>query len=490
MGVQRRARAGLTAVIVAVLVTPGSAPASAGEDPVALLRAVEKAFIQVAKKVSPCVVSIRVGRRPTWFDKFSDEEWLKRFGRPKDEFVNPETFSVASGIIIDANGLILTNHHVIEEATRINVRLADGRPFEATLVKADPRSDLAVIKVPATGLPAATFNASGQVEVGQWVIALGSPFRFGADGHASVTRGMVSAVGRNLPWLPRPLDKHDRYYGSLIQTDASINPGNSGGPLVNIDGHVIGINTAIYSTGSGWQGIGFAIPIDAKTMAVIGKLCRGEEVVYGYLGVGITQVTEEAAERLGVPPRQGALVARVEPDGPASRAGLKEDDVITAFNGQPVSNEDELIREVGATPVGSKCTITVVRDRKVRSIEVALAKRPPGQLPETRPSQPPASTLPAEPDRRHAWRGITVQPLTRDLAERLGLAAAEGVLVATCQKDSPAYKAGIRPGFVIDHIGGQAVTSVADFQRVTRDLPAAWKGLVHTNNGFYVVGPK
>jgi len=484
-----RVRTGLVAVVL-VVVALVAAPASAADDPLAVLEAVEKAFIEMAKKVSPSVVTISVARkggaRPDWIDRIPDEEWRKYFGRPKDEFEMPETRSAGSGVIIGADGLILTNYHVIEKATAIRVRLADGRPFDAALVKADSRSDLAVITIPVTGLTVARFNTSGKVQVGQWVVALGNPFGFGRDGRATLTHGVVSAVRRNLPVLGR-LD--DRYYGHLIQTDAPINPGNSGGALLNIRGEVIGINTAIYSTSRGSQGVGFAIPIDGKTMAIIGKLRRGEEVEYGYLGVEIRVVKEEDARRLGVPPRRGALVHRVMPETPAARAGLRKDDVIVAFNGQSVANEDELIREVGATPIGSKVTLTVVRERKRVPVEVTLAKRDVTRLARTQPVRPPRETRPADPA-RHAWRGVTVQRLTKDLAERLGLPGTDGVLVAVCRKDSPAYKAGIRAGFVIDQIGDKPVKSVADFRRVTAGLAATWKGLVHTNNGFYVIGPK
>ena len=464
-------------------------PAPAG-NPIAVLEAVERAFVEVARRVSPSVVSISVtrkaGARPEWLDRIPDEEWRKYFGRPKDEFEMPETLSAGSGIIIGADGFILTNYHVVEDAREIQVRLADGRPFKATLVKADPRSDLAVIRIPAKGLTVAKFNASGKVEVGQWVIALGNPFGFGRDGRATLTHGVVSAVGRNLPFLGR-LD--DRYYGHLIQTDAPINPGNSGGALLNIRGEVIGINTAIYSTSRGSQGIGFAIPIDEKTMAIIAKLKRGEEVEYGYLGVGIRAVSEEEGRRLGVPPRRGALVARVEPGTPAEKAGLKKDDVIVEFNGRPVPNEDELIREVGSTPVGSRVRLRVIREGREVELEATLAKRDIRRLARTRPAPSGRRSRPAEP-RRHSWRGITVQPLTEELARRLGLPEAKGVLVADCRKGSPAWRAGIRAGFVIDQIGKEPVRTVADFRRVTSALPEAWKGLVHTNNGFYVVGPK
>jgi len=476
LGRLRSGRIGALAALAAVLCL--AAPAAADDDPVAVLRGVEKAFISVARKVSPSVVSISVKRAveaaPEGSDKIP-EDWRKFLERP---------ISAGSGVFISPDGLILTNNHVIEDASKIEVRTSDGRPLAATLVQTDSRSDLAVIRVPATGLKPAVFNTSGRVEVGQWVIALGNPFGFGRDGRATMTHGVVSAVRRSLPSLGR-LD--DRYYGHLIQTDAPINPGNSGGPLLNIDGQVIGINTAIYSTSRGSQGIGFAIPIDGKTMSIIARLRAGREVVYGYLGVGIIKVTEEDAQRLGVPPRRGALVRRVEADTPAARGGLRKDDVIVSFNGIPMSDEDDLIREVGATPVGAASKVEIIREGERMVLSVTLAKRPvaaartrPGR--ETRPSKRPTPP-------RSDWRGLTVQPLTEALAERLGLAEAKGVIVATCRRGSPAYEAGLRAGFVIDQIGKARIENVGDFNRVTAGLAANWKGLVHTNHGFYIVGP-
>ena len=488
MRTRRFAGFALLVVFLASAMAAGPATQPSADDAVRLLKTVERAFIRAAAKVSPSVVSISTRRkadfsRNDWMDKIPDEEWQKYFNRPKEDFQKPETFSAGSGVIVDPSGLILTNNHVIEDAIAIEVRLADRRAFAATLVQTDTRSDLAIIRIDAKDLPAARFNTSGRVEVGQWVIALGNPFGFGQDGRASVSHGVVSALGRNLPGLA---PGEDRYYGHLIQTDAPINPGNSGGPLLNLDGEVIGINTAIFSTSRGSQGLGFSIPIDEKTWAVIGKLRRGEEVAYGYLGVGVAEVTEAAGKRLGVEPRKGALVHRIEPDTPASKAGFQKDDVILAFNGVPVADEDELIREVGATPVGSKSTVDIVRDQKPVTLTVTLAKRSLA-LAATRPAAVPGSR-PSDVT-RGSWRGIAVQVVTKDLADRLGLAEPLGVLVNSVDRNSPAYLAGIRPGFVIDQIGKESITGVTDFRRVTEALPATWKGLVHTNNGFFVVGP-
>jgi serine protease Do len=482
--------AAFLAASVSAAAPTASAPAGV-EGGLAILKSIEQAFIRVARKASPSVVSISTRRkvdpsRYDWMDKIPDDEWFKLFRRPKEDFPKPELepLSAGSGVIIGADGYILTNNHVIEEAESIEVRLSDRRPFPAALVKADPRSDLAVIRISATGLPVAPFDTGGRVEVGQWVVALGNPFGFGQDGRATVTHGVVSALGRSLPLLGFG---EDRYYGHLIQTDAAINPGNSGGPLLNLDGEVIGINTAIYSTSRGSQGIGFAIPTDARVMAIINTLRRGEEVAYGYLGVGVTEVREADAKRLGVPPRRGALVQRVEPDTPASKAGFLKDDVIVAFNDVPVEDEDQLIREVGATPVGATATITVVRNGKPVRLSVTIARRALG-LAATRPALPTAPTRPAVPSRA-AWRGLTVQPLTKELADRLGLAVPDGVLVSTVERDSPADKAGLRPGWVIDQIEKESIATVADFRRVTAALPTDRQVIIHTNNGFYVIGP-
>jgi serine protease Do len=358
-----------------------------------------------------------------------------------------------SGCIISEDGFILTSEHVVRDAVEIAVTLADGKHYPAGVVGSDPRRDLAVIRIEATGLPAATFGDASNLARGQFVIALGSPFGFGRDGQASLSFGIVSATGRAIPGIGRELD---RYYGNLIQTDAAVNPGNSGGPLVDLEGNVVGVNAVISSRGGASEGVGFAVPVNARTRAIIERLKRGEEIEYGFLGVEISEVTETEAEEFDAEAGRGAFVVEVLPDTPATRAGLRQGDIVLRVAGETVRGPDDVIQIVQATPVGEEVELEILRDARRRTLRAEVARRP-----------APAALL-ASTKGDLWWRGMRVEALTPELAEQTGLAPDQtGVFVREVRDASPAAEAGIVPGMVMDRVGETLVASLADFVRAS-----------------------
>ncbi len=353
-----------------------------------------------------------------------------------------ESKSLGSGFIISDDGYIVTNHHVVKGADEIIVRLQDRRELSAKLIGADKRSDLALLKVEAEDLPVVRLGHSKNLKVGEWVVAIGSPFGF----DHSVTAGIVSAKGRSLPG--------DNYV-PFIQTDVAINPGNSGGPLFNLDGEVVGVNSQIYSRTGGFMGLSFAIPIDIA-LEVIDQLKARGKVRRGWLGVQIQDVTRELAQSFGMDRPHGALVARVLPDSPAARAGIQVGDVIVAYDGHAIESSAELPPLVGLTPIGREVPVAVLRDGRRRVVRVRI-----GQLPDEEPAQ-------AGLDRTKLnvpELGLAVAELSGDEGER----PEAGVVVRHAQ--GPAREAGIRPGDVIVRLGKRPVRSVGDLQRQLRRLP-------------------
>lgn len=423
-------------------------------------RAVERAIEHAARKVSPAVVNIVVTREPggsstDHLENLPDElrEFFERMRPgPRGPF---RWQGNGSGVIISAGGTILTSEHVVREASRIEVTLADRRRYTAEVVGADPRRDLAVIRIDARDLPAARLGDAGRLRRGQFVLALGSPFGFGRDGQPSLSFGIVSGTGRAIPGIGAELD---RYYGNLIQTDAAVNPGNSGGPLVDLEGNVVGVNAVISSQTGASEGVGFAVPITSATRRIIERLKKGEEIAYGYVGIEITEVDQETARETGAELGHGAYVARVLPDAPGAKAGLTQGDVVLAVNGDPVHGPDDVIQMVQVTPVGQTVTLTVLRDGKRREVTVEVTRRPP-------PGEMLARRFRVTP----WWRGMKVEPLTEELREQIGLEAkAEGVFVREVRDASPAADAGIAPGMVIDQVGETKVASVRTFRSATR----------------------
>jgi serine protease Do len=348
--------------------------------------------------------------------------------------------SLGSGFLVSNDGYVLTNAHVVESADEIIVRTSDRREFIAEVVGADKRSDIALIKVDATGLPTVKIGSAKDLKVGEWVLAIGSPFGF----EHSATAGIVSAKGRSLP---------SENYVPFIQTDVAINPGNSGGPLFNLDGEVVGVNSQIYSRTGGFMGLSFAIPIDVA-MDVVDQLRTKGRVTRGWLGVLIQDITRDLAETFGMPQPSGALIAQVLPDSPAEHAGLEVGDVILEFNGKLVSSSSSLPPLVGASPVGEASKVTVLRKGETRVIEVLI-----GELPED--DQLVASRQ--LPERAKANRiGLIVEDLSDEEREQIGLDAG-GVFVESVEEGA-GERAGIRPGDVILMFDNRKVESADQFR--------------------------
>ncbi|MCE5284192.1 MAG: DegQ family serine endoprotease [Deltaproteobacteria bacterium] len=402
-------------------------------------------FSDLAEQVRPGVVNIQVVKKVQGAD-FRGFQGNPFGGRnPFEDFFGPFGMNpperrqegVGSGFIINREGYILTNNHVVEGADQIKVKLAGGDELAGRIVGRDPKTDLALIKVEASSaLHPLTLGDSDALKVGSWVVAVGSPFGL----EQTVTAGIVSAKGRVIGSGP---------YDNFIQTDASINPGNSGGPLINLQGQVVGINTAIIASG---QGIGFAIPINmAKEIAP--QLQKHGHVTRGLLGVAIQDVTPELAKAFGLKEKKGALVASVNPGGPAEKAGIEAGDLIVAFDGKPVADSKELPRIVAATPVGKAVTVTLLRDGKTLDRQVRVAEM----------EEKAVETAKAAP--AHKTLGIGVQDLTPQIARELGIKGAAGVVVTQVEPGSAAAEAMLQAGDVIREVNRKPVKNVEEFMR-------------------------
>ena len=431
-----------------------SGTAAKGPDSKAMIHALEDAFASVADRVTPSVVNVSVkpkkappgegGPAPEGeqrFREFFGQEFYDRFFKRRAP--REETRAAGSGVIVDARGYILTNAHVVESAADIEVRLSDDRKFAATLVGSDPKSDLAVVKIDpgAVALPPAQLGDSDKLRIGQWAIAIGNPF--GLD--RTVTVGIISATGRTRVGVAT--------YEAFIQTDASINPGNSGGPLLNIDGRVIGINTAIVSSG---QGIGFAIPINMAREVMIQLIANGR-VVRGWLGIAIQDLTDELAAGFGISSKSGVLVADVMKDGPAEAGGMKPGDVIVELGGAPIKEVTELQKRVAAIPPGRPTALTVLRDRKPTKLTVKIGEQPGEE-----------TVVAAEP--KGEGLGVTVESLSEEMAQAYGLRGRTGVVVTGVASGGAADAAGIKEGDVLLEVNRRRVGSVEEFKSAVAAL--------------------
>jgi serine protease Do len=420
---------------------------AAADDP----RMVPENFSHLAEVAKPAVVNIRTEKTVQGGGKVFRHFFGNPFGgRERDpfkDFFGPfeegpmkefKQRSLGSGFIIDKEGFIVTNNHVVEGADQIKVRLANEEEYEATVVGRDPKTDLALIKIEgAKDLVPLPVGDSDAQEVGTWVVAIGSPFGL----EQTVTAGIVSAKGRIIGSGP---------YDDFVQTDASINPGNSGGPLINMNGEVIGINTAIVASG---QGIGFAIPIN-MAKDIIAQLKSKGEVTRGWMGVGIQDLTPELAEYYKVKGETGVLVTQIFEGDPADKAGIKANDIITAVNGEPVTSSRELSRRIAALGVGQKAKITIMRDGREKTVTVETAKRQDEQ------------TLASKETENDDKLGLSLQSLEPEMAARLGYDEAEkGVLVTGVEGGSKADKAGVQQGDLIKEINRKPVTGMDDFRK-------------------------
>ena len=357
-----------------------------------------------------------------------------------------EAQSLGSGFIISANGYVLTNNHVVADADEIIVRLPDRSELEATLVGADPRTDVALLKVEATGLPTVRLGKSSELKVGEWVLAIGSPFGF----DHTVTAGIVSATGRNLP---------NESYVPFIQTDVAINPGNSGGPLFNLQGEVIGINSQIFTRSGGFMGLSFAIPIDVA-LDVSDQLRTDGKVSRGWLGVVIQEVNRDLAESFGLERPAGALVAQVMDGGPAAKGGLRVGDVILSVNDNTIDMSADLPHLIGTIKPNTKAKLSIVRDGERETLTVQI-----GALPEEGEKVAAPNGRAEKSSNR---LGVKVSELTVEQKRSLDL---PGGVVITEVLNGPAAMIGMRPGDVITHLNNQAIDSASTFGRVAEQLP-------------------
>jgi serine protease Do len=408
-------------------------------------------FAVLAEQMAPVVVNISTtqvvkerGDRSPGLPRGDDplsEFWRRFFGDPflQGPFRRQ---GLGSGFIIDHDGTILTNNHVVENAAKIMVKLQDEREFEGKVLGRDAKTDVAVVKIDAKGeLPVAPLGNSDRLEVGEWIVAMGSPFGL----NNTMTAGIVSAKGRHIGAGP---------YDNFIQTDASVNPGNSGGPLINLRGEVVGINTAIFSQSGGNIGIGFAIPINL-VKELLPELKAKGKVTRGWLGVSIQRVTPEIAEGLGMEKTRGALVATVIEGSPADEAGIETGDVIIEYNGERIEESNQLPILVARTDVGKSAKLTVMRDNKQIPITVKI-----GELKEEEvvASSPQSGKL-----------GLAVQSVTPEIAESLGLDRATGVVVTAVRPQSVAAEAGFHRRDIILEVNRQRIGSVRDFQNAVNE---------------------
>ncbi len=399
-------------------------------------------FSDLTDRVKPAVVNISTSKtykgggglgQPFGGSPFGDEFFDRFFGdMPRREF---KQRSLGSGFIISADGYIFTNNHVVEKADKILVKISDGKEYEAKVIGTDANTDIALIKIkPDNSLPVAEIGDSEKVRVGEWVIAIGNPF--GLD--ATVTAGIVSAKGRVIGAGP---------YDNFIQTDASINPGNSGGPLYNMEGKVIGINTAIVAQG---QGIGFAIPIN-MAKSILADLKTKGKVTRGWLGISVQDISEDIAKNLNHKNKSGALVSDVFKGDPADKAGIKTGDIITEINGKTIKDTHSLLLTIASLHVGQKLTIKALRDGREMIFNVTIAERK------------DTVAMAAEKSGK-GYFGIAAQEITAEMARQLGISR-EGVIVTEVQGGSPADEVGIQPQDIIVQVNRVKIISIKDFNR-------------------------
>jgi serine protease Do len=438
---------------------------------------VPESFTQLANMVGPAVVNIRTVKtvqgggpvfrhfqRGPFGDQDQFRDFFEKFFGGEEPHRDFKQRSLGSGFIIDPEGFIVTNNHVIEDADEIRVILKDEKEYDAKVIGRDPNTDLALIQIQGgKDFPVMPLGDSDELKVGQWVVAIGSPFGL----EQTVTAGIVSAKGRVIGSGP---------YDDFIQTDASINPGNSGGPLLNMNGEVIGINTAIIASG---QGIGFAIPIN-MAKGIIEQLKKSGEVTRGWLGVGIQPLSKEMREYYGVEEGRGVLVSQVFPGDPADKAGIRAKDIIVAIDGEKISDARDLTGKVASLAVGSTASVTVLRDGKKKTFKVTIAKREEDRVASSERRGP----------KEDAALGIRVSEITPEISRRFNLEEEEGIIVVNVAQGSKAEEAGLEPGDIIKEVNRQEIRGVKDFEAAISAVDegdAVQMFVRRQNMGFLVV---
>jgi len=487
--------AGAVAMVLiasAYVLTSSIGPVSAqADDAINALKQQGEAFAAVSAKASPAVVFLRVERESTIRDSqgreipFDDmgprgEEFFRRFFPQEEPGSMPKQIGQGSGFFISEDGYLLTNNHVVGGADKLTVYTSDGDEYEAEVIGTDPGTDIALIKVDGSGFPYLELGDSGRLQVGEWVLAIGSPF----GQTNSVTAGIVSAKGRT---QMRILGQNG--YENFIQTDAAINPGNSGGPLIDLDGDVVGVNTAIISRSGGYNGIGLAVPVNMASF-VMEQLRDDGFVTRGFLGVKIETLEPDMAEGQGLKRgANGVFVQEVVPDMPAEEAGIKSQDIIVSLNGDEVVDSGDFRNKISMVRPGKKVALVVLRDAQRKSIDVRVGKLPedPSQLAraDARNDQDPSALKDV---------GIRIQNLDEEIAETLGLEGESGVLISHVTPGGPAFEKGVRRGSLIQEMNSMPIANTNEFWQAVEKVPVDRKVVVmHIFDGEfsrYVALPK
>jgi serine protease Do len=456
--------------VVLILVCLSCSALAAEDQGIDTLKKTSKAFSGIAKKVTPAVVAVKVEKTMTSNSDMSnspfDDEFFRRFFgpqfSPRSQPRSEKREGQGSGFIISADGYILTNNHVVADVDKITVVLKDGRKLDAKVIGTDDKSEVALIKVEAKDLPIVELGDSDELEVGEWVIAVGNPFGLAE----TVTVGIVSAKGRQIGIT-------DGGYEDFIQTDAAINPGNSGGPLLNIDGKVVGINTAIISQSGGYMGVGLAIPINMAKL-IKDQLMTSGKVERGYIGVTMNPegLTQELAESFGLDKNIGVLVTEVEPESPADKAGLKQGDVILKMNDKEVRSNESLRNTISLMAPGTKIDLVIFRDGKEKEIKVEV-----GSLSK--------SKFGMEMSDLGKKLGLGVVPVNSEIARQLNVKGDKGVIVAEVTSGSPAEDVGIEPGMVILTVNQIPVNTVAEFNKALEESKKTKKAVLLVKTGRF-----
>lgn len=419
------------------------------KETIEILSKVGQATAEIVDAVKPGVVNIattRTIKTQGGFDPFFDDPFFRRFFG--DRFKAPKerkSSGLGSGVIVDSNGYILTANHVVQGSEEIKVTLSDKREFKGKVVGSDAMSDIAVIKIEASNLPVVKMGDSSKLRVGETVLAIGSPYGLSQ----TVTMGIVSAVGRANVGIAD--------YEDFIQTDAAINPGNSGGALVNVRGELVGINTAIFSTSGGYQGIGFAVPT-SMAKAVMDSLINKGKVVRGWIGVAIQNLTPELAKQFNLSEDKGVLIGDVVEDGPADKAGLQRGDVIIEFDGKKIEDPNQLRNKVAVIEPGQEIGVKIIREGKTLEKKIIV-----GELPSE-------IHKPAKGAYDNSLNGVSVQNITPELIERLGLPKKiYGVIIEDIDEESPAYRV-LKEGDIILEINRQKITSIKDYDKIVSKI--------------------